>query len=211
VFFYAIIRVSNSLNFLRKKLLMSIKTASLVVLSVVACFGISSQAMAQKIPAIIGNTTTTINAGDVLIGDPNTPNNIKVDAPSVNVPVGAAQVLPGALNVHGNTMVLDLGAIGTPLQQSSKLCGTNAISAGTGGVNVVIGLGADYCDYLKKKDRISASLQILKDADSLLRACPDRNSSQFKADWKVMEMAAELVGGKIKHLLPKLLEETTCK
>jgi hypothetical protein len=157
----------------------------------------------------VPNTSVPVTVGtpNVTVDSPQT----HVDAPKV--PVGAAQVLPGAVapgaiskgavDIHGNTMLLHLGAIGTPLQQSNRLCGANTFSAGTGGFNVVIGLSSDdYCDRIKAQDGV----KILQRATDFLATCPvfETPPTQIKLAGFLAE--AQTSGGKVKKTLPTLIE-----
>jgi hypothetical protein len=174
-----------------------------------------AQSLSDKLD--LGGNVGNLN-GNVQIGEPqfSGPISVPVESPQthvdapvdVKVPVGAAQVLPGAVskdavNIHGNTMLLHLGAIGTPLQPSNRLCGANTFSAGTGGFNVVIGLSPDdYCDRIKAQDGV----KILQRATDFLSSCPtfDTPPTQIKLAGFLAE--AQTSGGKVKKTLPTLIE-----
>jgi hypothetical protein len=160
---------------------------------------------------ISADVPVTVGTPNVTVESPQT----HVDAPvvDVKVPIGAAQILPGAVapgaiskgavDIHGNTMLLHLGAIGTPLQQSNRLCGANTFSAGTGGFNVVIGLSSDdYCDRIKAQDGV----KILQRATDFLATCPvfETPPTQIKLAGFLAE--AQTSGGKVKKTLPTLIE-----
>jgi hypothetical protein len=215
-----------------------------VFASTIAITGVAQAQSLSDIPSDLGrvenlNGNVRVDSPQISVGAPIVESPqfsgpisvpVSVDSPQtqvdVKVPVGAAQVLPGAVSpgavtstatatvapgavskgavdIHGNTMMLHLGAIGTPLQQSNRLCGANTFSAGTGGFNVVIGLSPDdYCDRLKAQDGV----KILQRATDFLSSCPtfETPSTQIKLAGFLAE--AQTSGGKVKKTLPALIE-----
>jgi hypothetical protein len=181
-----------------------------------------AQSLSDKLD--LGGNVGNLN-GNVQIGEPqfSGPISVPVESPQthvdapvdVKVPVGAAQVLPGAVskdavNIHGNTLQLQFQSNMPEFAPST--CGNTGMVVGLAPLPYLgfnIGFSGNYCKFLLKKDSAAAIIEF----GNMLAPikCEALQTDEVQTLLDAHKSAAEILSKKVVKSLDTLIEKKTVR